>query len=165
MRRRLLHLTAIWLVVLPGVAMAAPSQDSAKGRGTNFFGQKFSFSATSTPTGFDADGTVQFETSSGGGLVTVLGEVTCLRVIADPTGTAIAAIEGRITGSRPNTNFVNQFSSFFGRISDSGKFSTQADTATFFISTAPPPPDGGCSAPTVGNPISSGQVVIENAVP
>ena len=164
MKRRLLHLTAIWLVVLPGLALAAPAQDSAKGRGSNFFGQKFSFSATSTSSGFGADGTVQFETSTGGDLVTVLGEVTCLRVV-DTAGVGSASISGRITGSRPNTNSVNQFSSFVLQTSDAGKFSNQADTALFSFSTLPPPPDGACPAPSPSLPISNGDVIIGNAFP
>jgi hypothetical protein len=166
MMKRLLGLAAIWLVALPGLALAAPAQDSAKGRGTDFFGRKFSFSATSTPTGFGADGTAQFEVSTGVASVTVLGEVTCLRTVDDPTGEgAIASIGGRITGSRPNTNSVNQFSTFIIQTSDSGRFSTQGDTVGFSLLTSPPPPDGGCPTPTPSGPISSGEIVIQNAFP
>ena len=159
----LISFGAVLLIALGAQAtLAAPNQDSAKGR-VNYFGQMWDFNANSTATGFNADGTVKITTTNTDPNQTFWGEVTCLRVVgATATTPATAVVAGVITKAPPGS-FA---SSFVINASDSGKFASAPDGFTGFLSSAPPPPDGNCPAPsTFVSPVTDGEVIIHNTLP
>lgn len=164
--KRALTFACACLLAFPALAHAAPQQDSVKGHGTNFSGQGFAFSATSTATGFDAQGSVRLDFGTVQGTVTISGDVTCLDVVGGTAASpATATIWGRITRVQPPSNNLAQFPTFVVSATDSGKFGSGFDTEIHGVSSAPPPPDGACPSSFTGSPISSGDIVIENAFP
>ena len=120
------------------------------------------FDAQSNATGFDASGRVRFTNRSTDPNQVFSGEVTCLRVIAATATTPLTAVIGGVITDAPPGSPV---ASFIITATDQGKFATAADTFGFSLSTAPPPPDGGCSLPSFTSPVADGNVIIENALP
>jgi hypothetical protein len=161
MRRSLLLVGAAFLLLVPaGAHAAAPGTDVVRGRGVDFFGPPFSFRATSNFNGTDPGGTVALSFNTGpGGLTTFYGEVTCLRVLSN-----VASIGGRVTKIDPPQAALGGIQSFVIFTSDTGKFNPAPDTATYGVSTAPPPLATGCPAPAAGLPLTSGEVVIQDAL-
>jgi hypothetical protein len=160
MRRCLLVVGAVFLFLTPVVADAAPAGDLAKGRGIDFFGPPFSFRASSNFNGTDPNGTVRLGFNTGpGGLTEFYGDVTCLRVAA-----GLASIGGRVTKIDPPAASLGSIQSFVIQTSDAGKFSPAPDTVTYGVSSAPPPPATGCPVPTGGLPLTSGDIVIQDAL-
>ena len=151
-------LTGATLLLAPASATGASGSDVAKGHGTTFFGDSFAFSATAAFNDTGARGSVQLDTANGATEETFYGDVTCLRVVGN-----MASIVGNITNVSPPAAVYSSFRSFIIQTSDGGKFGTTADTVTYGFSTSVAAPDGFCPTPTVGFPITTGDVVITDA--
>ena len=166
MKSRLpLHVAALAAVVaaaLPALAGAAPAGDSTSGNVT-FSGSKLDWRARGTATGLNATGTARVIFTNTDPDQTYSGEVTCLRVVAATATTPATASVGVLLTDTPPGQGIFQSMVIFA--SDSGKFSPVPDTAASQITTAPPPPDGGCPTPFAGSPVSQGEVVINNEIP
>ena len=159
---RVLAIAAAVLSVLPAVAGAAPGGDSTSGNVT-FSGLRIDWRATSTATGFNARGYGRLTQTNADPNQTFAGDVTCLRVVGATATTPAMASIGVLLTQTPPGSFA---SSMIIHASDSGKFSSVPDTATTLTSFgAPPPADGACPAPFLGAPVSTGEVVINNALP
>jgi hypothetical protein len=113
------------------------------------------FSATSSSIGTDANGRFRetFRSQDPDGVIT--GEIRCLRV-AGPLFEA----RGVVTDVRNVPSFVSQ--GFVLRGSDSGKFSTTADTFNReYILTQQT--ELSCLAPTPGGPVVDGDIIVHDA--
>jgi hypothetical protein len=154
---------AAFLVVAfaPSIVLAGPNQDTAKGR-VNQFGTLWDFSAKSSATGFNASGSVRVTQANSDPNQVFTGEVTCLRVVAATATTPATAFIGGVITNAPPGSFA---SSFVITASDSGKFSNVPDTFNGFVSSSPPPPDGGCPTSGFGSPVADGEIIIDNALP
>ena len=148
-------------ILTSGSGLAAPGGDSARGR-VDTGSLTVVFRAASSATGFNASGDFRLTNRGTDPDQVYTGEVTCLRVIAATATTPATAVIGGVITSAPAGASV---SSFLITASDPGKFSTSPDTFGFFLSSAPPPPDGGCATPSFMSPVSDGEIIIENAIP
>jgi len=159
---RVTPIIALFALVLGvQVASAGPNQDSAKGR-VNQFGVIWDFSATSTATGFNASGSVRITVQNADPNQVYTGQVTCLRVVGATATTPATAFIGGVITTAPPGSFA---SSFVITASDSGKFANAPDTFNGFVTSSPPPPDGGCPTSGFGSPVADGEVIINNALP
>lgn len=165
MRRRFASFTAALavagLVLLPSAALADRGPDTARGN-VHTISQRLHFSARSTQTGLDASGHARLTLTGFDPDLVFAGEVTCLRVVgATATTPVLASIGVRITQQPPGL----PFQSIVINASDSGRFSGAPDTASSFLSFAPPPSDGACPAPVVTTPVADGWMRIHNTLP
>ena len=168
--RRLLLIVALGLAsvagsLLPGAALAASKNDTARGKYTAPTGLgvvSVDFSAQSRPVGTESKGRAQWRLAENGAVVT--GEVTCLRVVATSDITpAIAAIGGRVTKLQGGTNlFCPTCQGFLLFVSDGGQGASAEDTEFFqFVPTVPPQD----TCPALSVPVTNGEIVIDNALP
>jgi hypothetical protein len=160
MKKLLFVLGATAAMLLPvATAGASSGNDVAKGHGTTFFGDPFAFSATANFNDTGARGSVRLDTAVGAIEETIYGDVTCLRVAG-----GLASIAGFITDISPPNAAIAHFKSFVVQTSDSGKFGSSPDTVVYSFFDSPPPPDGACPTPSAGLFISSGDVVVQDAI-
>ena len=140
-------------------AVAASGSDVAKGHGTTFFGDPFDFSATASFSDVGARGSVRLDTAPGATEYTFYGNVTCLRVVGN-----LAVIGASVTNISPPVAAFGTVRSVLLWASDGGKFGSTPDTMTWVSSSSPAPPDGACPGPLAAPPISSGDIVISDAI-
>ena len=158
--KKLFVLVAAAALFLPAsTAVGASGNDVAKGHGTTIFGDSFAFSATANFNDTGARGSVRLDTAIGATAYTIYGDVTCLRVAANT-----ASIAGIITNINPPSAFLGADRSFVVQASDSGKFGSVPDTVFYTFSASLAPPDGACPASLLGPVISTGDIVIEDAI-
>jgi hypothetical protein len=151
---------ATLLAFSPGAASGASGSDVAKGHGTTFFGDAFAFSATANFNDTGARGSVRLDTAIGAQAVTFYGDVTCLRVLGNT-----ASIAGTVTNISPPVAVFGNTKSFVVQATDGGKFGSAPDTVYYQFFSTPAPPDGVCPAPAPLNiPISTGDIVIVDAI-
>jgi hypothetical protein len=148
------------LALTPSVAVADHGTDSASGRGRIFGNTEIDFSARSSSVGTNARGRASLSFTNSDPDQTYSGEVTCLNVVgATPTTPAMATIGVLVT----KAPFGSTVQSLVLSVSDGGKFSGVPDTATYFMTSAPPPPDGACPAP-FGGFLFDGEITIHDSL-
>lgn len=152
---------AVAVMIFPGSAGAGGRGDSARGRGSDFNGTEFSFSASSNFNGSDPSGTVKLYQAFNATIYTITARVTCLQV----TGNT-ASIAAQVTDISPNNNLLaSSTNSLQVQAIDGGKGGTVPDAATVFRSSTPPQPAGAvCVSPFTPQPLSRGEVVIQDAL-
>jgi hypothetical protein len=155
MKRLLGALTLALLVSLAvGVGVASASHGTDYARGTVDQGTTdWRFSASSNFNGTQASGTIRATFTNEDPNRVITADVTCLRVVD-----GMFEARGVVTDVRGGTT---PFNSVTIRGSDQGKFSNTPDTFSGFFSTLTDP--GPCLAPTAGQPVQDGEVVVHDS--
>jgi hypothetical protein len=155
-------LATVLLAALPALAGAAPSGDSTSGNVTQP-GFRLDWHARGTAGSLNAHGNARVTFTGADPNQTFSGDVTCLQVVGATDATpAFASVGVLITQTPPGQGFAQ---GMIIEASDSGKFSNVPDTAQFQLLASPPPPDGACPLSFGGQPVTQGEVVINNEFP
>lgn len=157
---KILALTIAVLICGTGVQDVSGDhgRDSVMAHVFEFAGVDWELHARSSSVGTDVSGRFRVTVTSVDPNLVLAGEVTCLRVV-EAGGQALFSAAGVIT--RQPAGFEAR--SFLVVGSDSGKFSTAADTFNGVVLDTPPPPE--CPTPSLGDPVADGEVVIHNTLP
>jgi opacity protein-like surface antigen len=153
--RVLLALVVLVVLLVPATALADHGQDVARGN-YRTFSDLVSFSASSNANGTQADGHFKEVLQNFDPNIVIEGDVTCLLVVNN-----VATLGGEVTRVRPS-GFFTGVRGFTLTVTDSGKFASAPDLASFVSLSGAPP--AACTPITFQQPITEGEIIVHDSL-